>query len=252
MSLANVLAPAQAARNLVLLGDPQQSSSRSRAVTPRAPNIGSRILLDGDDTIPAEKGLFLAETWRLHPDIAKFTSEVYYDGKVESRPGLERQAILVRPETSATLVVRLCVGSGSRHVPVSHTGNRARSAEEVSTIRVGRRSPAEKMQLPRQERCRASARGWGHPTVAPYNAQVSALIETLPALGSSDRHRQPLPRPGSARGDLLDDVVEPGGCTAWHGVPLQPVPLQRGDVDGQGALHPRWQSRSVQAGVPDT
>jgi len=35
-------------------------------------------------TIPADEGLFLAETWRLHPDICAFTSELFYEGKLKS------------------------------------------------------------------------------------------------------------------------------------------------------------------------
>ena len=53
-------------------------------------------LLAGEQTMPADKGLFLDETYRLHPDIARFTSEVYYEGRVAARPGLEQQAIVAK------------------------------------------------------------------------------------------------------------------------------------------------------------
>ena len=97
MSLANVLATAPAARSLVLLGDPQQLEQPLQSSHPEGSEVSALYhVLDGEDTMPADKGLFLAETYRLHPDIAKFTSEVYYEGKVEARPGLERQAIVSR------------------------------------------------------------------------------------------------------------------------------------------------------------
>ena len=183
MSLANVLATARAARSLVLLGDPQQLEQPLQSSHPEGSEVSALYhVLDGEATIPAERGLFLAETWRLHPDIAKFTSEVYYDGKVVSRPGLERQAILATAEGSDTSHVS-GLGAGLRYFAVSHTGNRARSAEEVAAIR------ALVDRLLQQCRWR-DKHGAERPlgvddllVVAPYNAQVSALIEALPALG---------------------------------------------------------------------
>jgi hypothetical protein len=35
----------------------------------------------------------LAETWRLHPDICAFTSELFYEGKLRSRDGLEMMCV---------------------------------------------------------------------------------------------------------------------------------------------------------------
>ena len=75
--------------------------------------------------MPDDKGLFLKNTWRLHPSICQFTSEQYYDGRLESESGLERQEILSRSAFS---------GSGLRFIPVPHEGNQNRSDEEVSVI----------------------------------------------------------------------------------------------------------------------
>jgi hypothetical protein len=44
--------------------------------------------------IADERGLFLEETWRLHPDICRLTSELFYDRRLKPLPSLERQAIL--------------------------------------------------------------------------------------------------------------------------------------------------------------
>jgi uncharacterized protein len=86
MSLANVLATAPAVRSLVLLGDPQQLEQPLQSSHPEGSEVSALYhVLAGEDTMPGDKGLFLAETYRLHPDIAKFTSEVYYEGKVEAR-----------------------------------------------------------------------------------------------------------------------------------------------------------------------
>ena len=185
MSLANVLATAPAARSLVLLGDPQQLEQPLQSSHPEGSEVSALYqLLDGEQTMPPDKGLFLAETYRLHPDIASFTSEVYYEGRVRARPGLERQAIVTDGETGLT-------GSGLRYLPVPHTGNRARAAEEVAAIRdlVGELS--RHCSWRNQDGVISRLRLEDILVVAPYNAQVAALAEALPALadriGTVDR-----------------------------------------------------------------
>jgi len=186
MSLANVLAAAPAGRSLILLGDPQQLEQPLQSSHPEGSEVSALYhLLDGEDTMPPGKGLFLAETYRLHPKITEFTSEIYYEGKVRSRPGLDRQAIVPRAAES------VMNGSGLVYAPVPHEGNQARSPEEV--VRIG--------ELVHDLLTRCSFRDKADVVqplteqdiliVAPYNAQVSALIEALPALaeriGTVDR-----------------------------------------------------------------
>ena len=50
-------------------------------------------LLHGRKTIEPDRGLFLGTTWRLHPTICEFTSELFYEGRLASRAGLEEQCI---------------------------------------------------------------------------------------------------------------------------------------------------------------
>ena len=181
MSLANVLACAPAARSLVLLGDPQQLEQPLQSSHPEGSEQSALAhLLDGADTMPAHQGLFLAETHRLHPDIARFTSEIYYEGRVESLPGLERQAIVSRGRAALDLE-----GSGLVYVPVPHQGNQARSLEEVECIRA-----LVDTLLANSSWCNRDGQVQPLTTadilvVAPYNAQVSTLAESLPEL--SDR-----------------------------------------------------------------
>ena len=187
MALANVFAAARAARSLVLLGDPQQLEQPLQSSHPEGSEVSALYhLLDGAQTMPADKGLFLADTHRLHPDIARFTSEVYYQGRVRARPGLERQRIIGRHGRAARVA-----GAGLRWIPVSHAGNQAKSEEEVDVIarlvddliadcqwrdRDGKTSPLQEEHI---------------LVVAPYNAQVAALKEAIPRLedriGTVDR-----------------------------------------------------------------
>jgi predicted RecB family nuclease len=174
ISLANVLAVAQAATSIVLLGDPQQLDQPQKGIHPPGAD-GSAFdhLLRGRGTITPEQGLFLAETFRLHPDICAFTSELFYEGRLEPRPENQTQ----RFNTPGPLD-----GTGLRFVPVQHSGNQSESPEEVERI------AALIDDLLSRNSSWTDKNGETHALtlkdvliVAPYNAQVSALRQKLPA-----------------------------------------------------------------------
>ena len=80
MSLAHVLAAGRSARNLVLLGDPQQLEQPQKGAHPEGAEVAALVhVLDGHETIPDDKGLFLDVTWRLHPSICASTFRFFDD-----------------------------------------------------------------------------------------------------------------------------------------------------------------------------
>ena len=173
MSLANVLAVAQAAKSLVLLGDPQQLDQPQRGVHPPGAD-GSAFdhLSQGHETIAPTQGLFLAETHRLHPDICTFTSELFYEGRLKPRPENQRQRV-----NSTGLID----GTGIRFVPVLHSGNRSESQEEVDCISDLISELLSKGITWTNKDGKTSNLGLGDILiVAPYNAQVTALRKKLP------------------------------------------------------------------------
>jgi superfamily I DNA and/or RNA helicase len=126
MSLANVLAVSQAAKNLVLLGDPRQLEQPTQGSHPEGTDVSALTHILGEHaTIPADRGLFLEETWRLHPEICAFTSELFYENRLRSRPGLELQEIRSSSRIN---------GSGLRFLPVVHEGNQNSSPEEADDL----------------------------------------------------------------------------------------------------------------------
>ena len=173
MSLANVLAISQAATSIVLLGDPQQLEQPQKGVHPPGADVSALgHLLNGCATISADQGVFLTETRRLHPDICVFTSEIFYDGRLVSRPENGNQRLNAPGSLD---------GTGLRFVPVQHSGNQSESPEEVERV------AALVAGLLR------SKATWTDKTskilplklenllvVAPYNAQVAALVDRLP------------------------------------------------------------------------
>ncbi|MDV3307746.1 MAG: TM0106 family RecB-like putative nuclease, partial [Cyclobacteriaceae bacterium] len=126
MSLSQALAASRAAKNLILLGDPQQLEQPQRGAHPENSGIAALThLLDGDVVMPEGKGLFLNETRRIHPAIAQFTSEIFYKGQLGALPGLENQSIQGGTRFD---------GAGLFYVPVEHTANQNRSSEEIQKI----------------------------------------------------------------------------------------------------------------------
>jgi uncharacterized protein len=172
MSLANVLAVAQAARSVVLLGDPQQLDQPATASHPDGIGISAlEHVLGGAQTMPEDSGLFLPNTWRLAPAICRFTSEVFYEGKLHSKPGLENQRLAGAGPFD---------GAGLSWIPAEHDGNQNSSSEEVEIVaRVVDHLLAPGAMWIDEDGVERQLTGNDLRIVAPYNAQVNRLAERL-------------------------------------------------------------------------
>jgi predicted RecB family nuclease len=170
LSLANVLAISGAARNLVLLGDPQQLAQPSQATHP--PGAGASALghvLGERATMPAGAGLLLDQTYRMHPDLCRYTSEVFYDGKLHGAEGLGLQEIIG-------------AGSGLHVVEVAHQGNSNASPEEAGEVARLAQTLAACSWRDRNGTVWPVGRD-GILVVTPYNAQIRAIQAALAARG---------------------------------------------------------------------
>jgi predicted RecB family nuclease len=178
-SLANALAVAHAARNLILVGDPAQLEQPQKGVHPSGADVSvlGHVVGGSGLTIAPDRGVFIPTTRRLNPAVCAFVSEVFYDGRLEPIAGLEQQT--VHGESPFA-------GAGLRFVPVEHHGNTNQAPEEVAAVV----SLVERLGL---GAAAISARAWFSDAqgrrpltrsdvlvVAPYNAQVSALKRELP------------------------------------------------------------------------
>jgi uncharacterized protein len=178
MSLANALAVSQATASLVLLGDPQQLEQPQKASHPDGVDASALDhVLEGHDTMPADRGLFLPVSWRLAPEICRFTSEVFYEGKLVSRSGLERQRLKGS---------RRFGGAGLFVVEVDHDGCRSASDEEAAVV------SAIACELVGSGVTWIDGEGEEHPltasdvlVVAPYNAHVARLQDRFAAASSA-------------------------------------------------------------------
>lgn len=171
VGLANMVAMSRAARNVVLVGDPRQLPQVIQGSHPYPANLSCLEWMLGEHaTIPPDRGIFLSETRRLHPDICRFISDQVYEGRLHSHPSTSQQQISGSALPAA----------GAFWVPGEHDGNAQTSEEEVAAIndaiehlaagtwtdRAGKKRPVQHSDV---------------IVVAPYNAQVNALREKLPA-----------------------------------------------------------------------
>jgi predicted RecB family nuclease len=172
MSLANVLAVSQAAKSIVLLGDPRQLEQPMQGSHPEGTDVSALDhILGAHATIHADRGLFLEETWRLHPDICAFTSELFYEGRLRSRAGLDLQKVNSDSKVS---------GFGLRFLPVIHEGNQSSSPEEAEIIRdlVEGILASNATWIDREDN--ETAVGLDDILIiAPYNAQVFELQQRI-------------------------------------------------------------------------
>ncbi|HET6694003.1 MAG TPA: AAA domain-containing protein, partial [Pedococcus sp.] len=170
-SLANAVAAAPAATSLVLLGDPQQLTQPSQATHPYGAGISALEHLIGEhDTVPADRGVFLGRTYRMHPAVTAFISELSYEGRLESAAGRERQAISGEG---------LLSGAGLRWVPVAHEGCSAESDEEAAVVADLAKNLLTRSWTDDQGIERAMTED-DILVVAPFNAHVARLRAALP------------------------------------------------------------------------
>jgi uncharacterized protein len=175
MALADVIAVSQAAKDVILLGDPQQLERPLKGSHPDgAEKSALEHLLDGRKTISEDMGFLLPKTWRLHPKICAFTSELFYEDRLQSEV-LAQSRIL---EGHAWLT-----GPGLWFVPVEHQANRNSSPEEVEVVaRIvdGLLKPGVKWFYSAGNSRQVKEENI--LIVAPYNAQVADLSAQLPKI----------------------------------------------------------------------
>ena len=165
LALIDALAGSVSAHNVVLLGDPLQLAQVSQAIHPGISGLSALgHLLRGEDTIAGDRGVFVKETRRMHPDVCQFISDRIYGGRLKSFADCARQ------DTT--------VGTGLRWLRVEHAGCSTESIEEAEAV-------AAQVQALLGEKW-TDQHGVARPitaddvlVVAPYNDQVRLLRHRL-------------------------------------------------------------------------
>jgi uncharacterized protein len=170
-SLANTLAVARAGKRLLLLGDPQQLPQVTQGSHPQ-PVDESALgwLAAGHATLPEDLGYFLADSWRMHPDLCRAVSVHSYEGKLESAPAASLRGLAELP-------------AGVETVFVAHSGNTTSSPEEAAeVVRQAQRHVGLKW-IPGGDMPARPLTAEDILVVAAYNAQVQLIRQELQHAG---------------------------------------------------------------------
>jgi uncharacterized protein len=175
VSLANLLAMARCARNILVVGDQQQLSQPTRAAHPDDSGLSCLDYVMADHAVvPADRGVFLATSWRMPPALTTVVSELFYEGQLQATPANEANRILWRGQPQGLIFQ-----------PVEHKGNSTGSNEEVQSIAIlveqllGK--PYQRSQMCNgQMMTKDSVLGPSDILItAPYNIQVNRLKRVL-------------------------------------------------------------------------
>jgi uncharacterized protein len=175
VSLANVVAIGVSARNIVLVGDQMQLAQPLKGVHPGNSGCSAlEYLLGPLATVPPDRGIFLATTRRMHPDVCRFISDAVYDGRLVPEEENASQGLVFGANVDPALV-----RSGIRFVSVEHDGCAQKSETEASRIREVYWSLLQQQWT--------NNKGTTRPigpddilVVSPYNVQVNHLKSVLP------------------------------------------------------------------------
>jgi predicted RecB family nuclease len=185
VSLANTIVMGVAAQNVILVGDQMQLSQPLKGSHPGRSGLSAlEYLLDGAATVPPERGIFLSKTRRMHPDLCRFVSDAFYDGRLMAEAGNERQRLVLDPNVDPALAP-----TGLRFVTVEHEGCSQKSDAEANRVRQLYHSLLGQRWTDREGQTRSIGLD-DILVVSPYNMQVNLLRNRLPEgarVGTVDR-----------------------------------------------------------------
>jgi predicted RecB family nuclease len=167
LALADAIASANAAKSLILLGDPLQLSQVAQAEHPDG--SGASVLehiLGVHTTLPEDQGVFISETRRMHPDVCRFISNQIYEGRLSSHASCAQQ--------------NTQFGTGLRWLEAEHTACSTESPQEALIVlaQVGAMIGTPWVN---QHGVSAALRAQDFMVVAPYNDQVNLLRDAFDA-----------------------------------------------------------------------
>ena len=175
VALANLVAAGTCARNIVLLGDQMQLAQPIQGVHPgRSGDSVLDYLLDGAATIAPDRGIFLATSFRMHPDVCRFISEAVYDGRLEPEAGNVRRTLVL--DGAAHSLLR---AAGIVHGAIEHRGCSQSSEAEAALVREIYNS-AIRQRYTNRDGVVLPMSAENILVVAPYNVQVNLLKRVLP------------------------------------------------------------------------
>jgi uncharacterized protein len=181
LSLIDTLASSMAAKNLILMGDPQQLKQPIKGTHPEGTEVSALEHILGDnETITEDRGILLDVSYRMHPSICNLDSELFYEGKL--RPEKDNECI----DIHGSIISQ----PGLYHVLTNHLGNINRSEDEAKiVINLVEKLCDGKSFWTNKKGEQNTINQSDIKIITPYNSQVALLKNLLPdmEIGTVDK-----------------------------------------------------------------
>jgi uncharacterized protein len=174
VALGMLIPMATSAKNIVLLGDQMQLSQPVEGIHPGS--SGDSVLdylLQGESTIAPERGIFLENTWRMHPAICDFISDTIYTGRLNAHPQTSKRFLVLNSQADPTLK-----SFGIHFEALEHEGCSQDSEEEAVRVKQIYDSLLRQDFID-EKGARQALTAQNILVVSPYNMQVNLLKQRL-------------------------------------------------------------------------
>jgi len=174
VSLANVVAMGTSAKNIVLIGDQMQLGQPIQALHPGRAGLSVLDYLLGDQaTVSADRGIFLNRSRRMRPEVCRFISDTFYDGRLEPHDCTSARRLILTREVAGLRP------EGVFFRRVEHADCSQKSEPEGAIVK----DLFEQLLKQRFQEGRKSRALTVNDilVVSPYNLQVNHLTSILPS-----------------------------------------------------------------------
>ena len=172
VATANIVAMSRCATNLVLVGDQMQLGQPVQGTHPGLSGTSAlEYLLADKSTIPPERGIFLSQSYRMHPDVCRFISDAFYNGRLTSAPVAANRTLKL---TSSPLP--------NTGIAVIHTDHRncSQSSEYEAQIIKEQYEALLGQKFINEDGEECFITRDDILIISPYNVQVNLLQDTIP------------------------------------------------------------------------
>ena len=186
VSVADLISIGNVAKNIVLIGDQNQLGQPIKGSHPN--ESGQSILdylLEGKDTIPEERGIFLNKTYRLNSKLNNFISSNFYEERLICDESTNKRLITFNKKSKIQ-------DGGIHYIEMKHTNNIQTSTEEFEVIK-----DIMKEMIGLEFNDKGKIRKLSVEdflVISPFNTQVNLLISKLenskienPRVGTIDK-----------------------------------------------------------------
>lgn len=174
VALGNLLAMAGCASNLVLVGDQMQLPQPVQGIHPGETGLSCLdYAMQEHATVPAERGVLLNVSRRMHPTICQFISDAVYEGRLTSHPSTRSRRLLVESGINSAIKP-----FGLSMIAYPHEGCTQASNEEAAIINKLVIELLDQSLVEGEQTRRLTLSDI--VVVTPFNMQVALLKRVLP------------------------------------------------------------------------